>query len=193
MADATQPAEAKPAAPATDHKRGGRWRLAMDGLLAVAMVAASFVGLAATELHAGFTELFWYAVAAGFGLAAVLMTWIHGSYGRSQTRATAGQLIHWVAVGAALWVLFYFVKTEHFADADAGLTCGILIGLGAFLAGVHGQWRMGPIGLALVAATALVALIEDNLLMLIGLGVGAVLLVLLISRIASGMAKPAAA
>jgi hypothetical protein len=60
-------------------------------------------------------------------------------------------------------LVYYFVASGRFANADTGLANGLVLALGTFLAGVHGNWRLVVIGIALAVAAAAVAFVEEYL------------------------------
>lgn len=159
------------------------WKTIVDGLAAAVMLATAFVALVASRTNADYAELLWHVAPLVFGVSAVALTWVHGAGSASHTRALVCEALTWVGVYAAIRLVLYFVATDHYTLVNAGLAGAVVLGLGAFLSGVHGQWRMAPIGLALLGATAVWALIEENIWFLIGIGLVALGLVVLAGRL----------
>jgi hypothetical protein len=157
------------------------WRSILDGVAVAVMLGLSFFGVAASDIQAGYAERYWYSIPVVFAAASILLSWAHSGPGFVLWKSALRQLLHWAGVLLGLRVVFYFIETDHFTEANAGLACGLLVALGALLAGVHGQWRLAPIGAALMAATAAVALIEENLWVLLGLALVGLLGAMLIN------------
>jgi hypothetical protein len=158
---------------------GGRGLTVAGAAAAAAMLGAAFFAITASDIRATYAETVWHVLPALFGLVAFGLSWAYAGEGFSVWRAALREAAHWLGVYGAIRAAFYLVATDHFTESNAGLAAALLLALGAFLSGVHGQWRMAPVGLALLCATAVVALIEENMWILVGiaaLGVGAVAL-----------------
>jgi hypothetical protein len=157
----------------------GRGLMIAGAVGAVVMLAAAFFAITASDVRAAYAETVWHVLPALFGVIAFGLAWAYGDAGFSPWRAALREAAHWLGVYVAIRAVFYMVTTDHFTDANAGLASAVLLALGAFLSGVHGQWRLAPVGAALLAATAAVALVEENMWILVGiaaLGVAAVVL-----------------
>ena len=98
--------------------------------------------------------------------------------------------LHWIGVFVAIHFVYFFLGTGRMANADAGLTSALLVALGAYTIGIHGNWRFIVVG-AMVATGALAAaLVEQYLWVLVGLGVLSVVLFVLGSRLRKRTGDP---
>lgn len=165
----------------------------VDLLIGGAMIAAVFFGLVFTDIHANWGANFWYLAPIGFFIGALFLSVMHHRSGEPVLGPVLRQAVHWAGVIGVMWALFYFARTGHFGESDMTLGAAILLSFGTFLAGVHGAWRMAPIGAAMFGVTAAVALVQANLWTLIGIAALALIAVLLVNRILAWFARPAAA
>lgn len=153
-----------------------RRRLIIDVALGALLLGLAFFGVAASDVHAGFSEAYWYALTVIFGLIAFAFTWLHRGEGFAPLRTAMLIGIDWIGVFLAVNVVFYFVTTDHFTDANVGLANGVLFALASFISGVHLQPRLAVVGVAIGAATAAEALIEENLFLLLAIAIAALAL-----------------
>jgi hypothetical protein len=117
------------------------------------------------------THVYWIGLATLYGLVSFVIDRVHSEKGFADLRGDANIVLHWIGVIAALQLAHFFVLSGRMADADAGLTKGLILALGMFTAGSHGNWRLMVIGLAVGLATACVAAIKEYLWVLLGLAV----------------------
>lgn len=101
----------------------------------------------------------------------------------TDTRSVFAILLHWFGVFCAIQLVYYFVASGRMANADTGLANGIVLALGAFLAGVHLNWRFLILGAAIGAAAAGVAFVEEYLWILLGIAILAIVSLLLGTRL----------
>ena len=91
--------------------------------------------------------------------------------------------VHWIGVLAAVQLVHVFVQAGQMTNADTGLACGLILALGAFTAGAWGNWRMGVLGIALAVATAVVAMVDQYLWVLLAVAAVAIAAMLLVARL----------
>ncbi len=99
--------------------------------------------------------------------------------------------LHWIGVFAAMLLIYYFTTSGRFANANIGLANGLILALGTFLNGVHGNWRFMVVGGALGFGTLVVAFTEEYLWILFGIAVLALVVLVAGSRIAKSISLPA--
>lgn len=150
---------------------GPGWRRIFDAVIAAAMVLAAFTAIGASDVSYAGSQPYWLGLAVVFGVATLAIEWVHRGLDFSLARVAPRCALHWVGVLAALEAVFVFIDAGRFAGAGVGLMNGAILALGTFLAGVHGNWRLLVIGLAVGLATVLVALVEQYVWVLLGLGV----------------------
>ena len=163
-------------------RTGGRpWRHIADLVVGGAMLALSFIGIAASDVSRG-SQTYWTILTIGFGLAAFGLQWIHAGPGFLRTRSALAMAVHWLGVLAAVELVYLFIAAGRLTNADTGLLNGVVLALGTYLAGVHGGWRLAVIGIAIGLATAAVAYLEQYLWVLFGLAILALAAVFLVNR-----------
>ncbi|MEM1313686.1 MAG: hypothetical protein AAGI51_03975 [Pseudomonadota bacterium] len=131
--------------------------------IAAAMLLGAFFGVAASDVHAGYARGFWMLLTVGFALGCFALIWLS----RPEDGAPLGAILplaaHWIGVFTAVRIVYWFIETDHFTDAGAGLANGIVFALGTWMAGVHLEPRIAVIGAAIAGAVAVEALIQENL------------------------------
>ena len=149
----------------------------------IAMLVAGFAAIAASDVSASGSRTYWTVLVVAFGAAALAAGW----FGRGRTafdgRAATRILLHWLGVFVTIQLVYYFVASGRFANADTGLANGLILALGTFLAGVHGAWRLAVIGFALAVATAGVAFVEEYLWVLFAVAILAIVALVFGSRL----------
>jgi len=145
------------------------------------MLILAFVGVAASDIWGGGSQSLWTLIALAFAACALALDWLHRPEMRS-AGATVRAALHWLAVVAAIELVYVLIGAGRLANADDGLMNGSVLALGAILAGVHGDWRLAVIGVALGLGVAAAALFEQYLWALIALGAIALVTLFLVSR-----------
>jgi hypothetical protein len=138
------------------------------------MLVAGFAAIAASDVSASGSRLYWTILVVAFGAIALAADWHHSGRGAIDARASTRIILHWFGVFVTVQLVYYFVASGRFANADTGLANGLILALGTFLAGVHGTWRLVIIGIALALATAAVAFVEEYLWVLFAVAILAI-------------------
>ncbi len=128
--------------------------------LGAAMLALAFIGIAASDISGGGSQALWTGIVVAFALASVALDWIHPDRDVG-ARALVRFALHWIGVLAAVELVFLLASTGRIMNADDGLTNALILALGAFLGGVHGNWRLMVLGAGLGVAVAFAALMEQ--------------------------------
>lgn len=125
-----------------------------------AMLALAFIGIAASDISGGGSQALWTGIIVAFALASVALDWIHPDRDVG-VRELMRFGLHWIGVLAAVELVFLLASTGRIMNADDGLVNALILGLGAFLGGVHGNWRLMVLGAGLGVAVAFAALMEQ--------------------------------
>jgi hypothetical protein len=159
------------------------WRIGVDVIAALVMLGATLFAVTSSLSTATFAETLWPVMPVLFGVVAFGLSWFHGGPNFSLWKAAAREAASWFGVYLAIRVLLHFVTIGLFTASTAGFACGVLMSVGTFLSGVHGQWRLLPVGAAMLGGTAAMAVLEHNLWLVFGIGLLGVGLVILAGRL----------
>lgn len=162
--------------------------LLVDVATFVVLVGASFFGIVSADVAWAGAKIYWSGLTILFAIAAYLLAWTHQrpnfTHGVSLLRIAA----HWLGVLIAVQVIFYFVANNQITEAQAGLTLSVIFALAAYLCGIAFEWRFVVIGAAIGLASVAAALIQENLWVLLGIALAALVIIIAvdISRQARG-------
>jgi hypothetical protein len=149
----------------------------------LAILGIAFAAIAATDVAAAGSLLYWSVLVLLVAIAALANSRLHGGRSVMDYRAALPVLFHWLAVLVVIHLLFVLVSTGRMANADIGLTCGFILALGAVVDGIHGNWRMIVLGLALGLLTVGMAVVEQYLWVLFGVAILAIAVLLVGGRL----------
>lgn len=156
--------------------RGSRsWALVTATAVAMALLALVGVGLAMSNSKA--SETYWIALVPVYGVLCVLTAWYRQGANRA---AVLRQLLHWAGIGVAVGLDFAYIRTAGLETGTAaGLNSLLLLALGCYLAGVHMEWLFILAGVLLTLILVVVAIGEQYLPFLFGVGVVVIVLMVL--------------
>jgi hypothetical protein len=157
--------------------------------IGVVLLVLTFSAIALSDTSTIALHAYWVVLVVIFGAATFAANALY-----SPDKAMSGPvmlriLLHWVGVFCAIQFVYFFVSTGRVANVGTGLSNGVLMGLGAFLAGVHFNWRFMVIGAAAGLATVSVAFIEEYLWILFGIAVLAIVGLFVGARISKKLAS----
>jgi hypothetical protein len=175
-----QPPE--PAPRRASGSRIGSWRPMFDVTAGAAMLVLAFIGIAATDVSTA-TQTYWSLIAIVFGLICLGLDWVHEPRGTQWWKAALRTALHWFGVLLAIELVYVLIAAGRLTNADTGLMNGTLLALGTFTSGVHTNWRVAVIGIALGLGTAAVGYVEQYLWVLFVLALAALGLIIAIARI----------
>ncbi len=161
-------------------------RRVIEAVVGALLLILAFYGIASADVSAAGSQTFWTVLVLAYGAAAIAGGWLYGGLlegDPSRARAVLRVVLHWVAVLVAVELVYIFIAAGRLTNANVGLTNGLVLALGTFLAGVHGTWRAMVIGLALALATVCVAYVEQYLWVLLGLAVLAIVVLVLVAEV----------
>jgi hypothetical protein len=147
------------------------------------MIALAFVAIASSDFSVASTRTFWTILVVLFGAISFAAVRMYADRAHGRRLDAVAILVHWIGVFVAIQCVYLFVGTGRMANADTGLTCGLILALGTFAGGAFGNWWLMIVGAALVGATLVVALFEEYVWVLFGLAVLAVAALVLGSRL----------
>jgi len=151
----------------TEENRG-LWAWLMRDLPYAAMLAFALGGLVLTSFRGAGTYYYWMALAPIYGLIAIASGWRLLETGAERVQLVLTQVLHWVGILAAMWLMFLPQVRGIENDNAASLSLLILLALGTFLAGVHARvWRVCIVGAFLALAVPVVAWIQDSAVLLL--------------------------
>ena len=154
-------------------------RLGWEAIAFGGLAALSVVGIGIADFSASRGLAFWEMMVPVFAAVCVATGWT-----RARRRGEAGaaiiwkQVLHWVPLLLALYLIYSLQATGRLNREDAGLVALIAFALTTLLAGVHLDWRLAVLGALLGVTAAAAALVEEFfwVLLLPALLVGAVVI-----------------
>ncbi len=147
------------------------------------IIGIAFVAIALTDVSSLRSLLYWNILVVLVAIAGLANRHLHNSLSLTDYRAVIRVISHWLSVLVVLHLVFVLVSTGRMANADVGLTCGFILTLGTFLDGVHGNWRMMILGLALGLLALGMAIVEQYLWVLSGVAILTIVMLLVGSRL----------
>lgn len=158
----------------------------IEAALAVILLVLAFLAIAATDVSTTGSESYWLGLVGLYAVVAFVFDRLHTGRPWTDWRSILAVAIHWIGVLAAIYLVHVFVNAGRINNANIGLANGLLLALGAFTAGAAGNWRMLVIGVALGIATAVVAVVEQFLWVLLAVAILAILAMVLLERLRRG-------
>lgn len=153
-----------------------RFRVTFVVWMAIAMIALAVIGTGITIADAASARRYWLFLVPVFGVMCIVSAWYH--YGFSSDKAIK-QLLHWTAVGVAIILDFAFLQGSGEQTAAAtGLSSLLFLAIGCMLAGIHLEWSFAVVGFLLFVIFIVVALAQEYLIFVMGVGALLVLIVL---------------
>ncbi len=155
-----------------------------DEIVLLFLLIFSGIGVALTDFNPVRGFWFWLALGPLFWAGSVVMEWPRvKAAGASRMKMIWVQIIHWLGFLSAIYLVFLLNSTGRLNSADFGLVALLILALSAFLAGVHGDWRISLVGIFLGIAAACVALFEEYLWLIVILsGIVFMLLAIILRR-----------
>jgi hypothetical protein len=146
----------------------------VEVVVSAVLIVLAFVAIGSTDLTTGRTHLLWSLLIVAYGVAGFVFDRLHRGGALSDWHGALSTLLHWAGVLVAVQITYFFVDTGRMANADTGLTNGLILALGTFTAGAHGNWRQLIVGTAVALAVVGVAVVEEYLWLLFLIAVAAV-------------------
>ena len=158
----------------------------VEAIVGAVLLVLAFAAIAASDVSTGETRVYWIGLVVIFALVAIAINRLYPKPDTSFGPTALRILLHWFGVFLAIELVYFFVGSGRIANADTGLTIATVLALGAYLAGVHGNWRLMVIGVAIGLAAAGAAFMEEYLWVMFGLAVLVIVIFALSSRRSQG-------
>jgi hypothetical protein len=162
--------------PTTSGASERRVRISFVVWIAIAMTVLAVVGTGVTIADAASARRYWLFLVPVFGIMCIATAWYHDGF---SSEKAIRQLLHWAAVGLTIVLDFAFLQGSGEQTAAAtGLSSLLILALGCLLAGIHLEWTYAIVGLLLFSIFTIVALAQEYLILVTGIGALLVLIVL---------------
>lgn len=139
-------------------------RLEISEIAMILLLVFSGLGIGVSNYSADRGLWYWLLMVPVFGLTSLFVSWRAArSRGQSPGRVALTQVLHWLGLAAALWLMVLLANAGRIANPDEGLVSLILLALATFLAGVHTDWRFAVVGAVLGGIAVLAVLVEQYL------------------------------
>jgi hypothetical protein len=153
-------------------------RSAIGAAIVGAMIVTSFFGVAAADAEWSRARVYWTAITVLFGLGTFALVRMHRRDGLDVSATLLRLAAHWLGVLVAVQIKFFLVSNNQITEGEAGLSLSVILALGTFLCGVYLDWRLVAVGAALAVVAPASALVQENVLIIIGVGLAAFAVVL---------------
>ena len=151
----------------------------IEAVVGLTLLVLAFFAIASSDVSATGTRTYWTLLIIMYAVAAFVSDRMHTEHSIAHMPSAVTITLHWLGVFLAIQLVHYFVFSGRMANADIGLTNGLILALGAYLFGVYSNWRMATIGVALAVATGGIAFIEEFVWFLFIVTVVAILILFL--------------
>jgi hypothetical protein len=122
------------------------------------MILLALVGVALTNTSSASAPNYWIVLVPVYGILCIGTAWMRGRHNKAARGAQViRQILHWLAIAAALALDFVIRGTGEETASAAGLNAMLLLALGCFLAGVHLEWFFAVVGVMLTVAMIILA------------------------------------
>ena len=138
--------------------------------------------VAMTDRDSAKAATYWQYFVPIVGLVSVIGGWAKAQ--ESKGKYLMEQVLHWGALLLVIYLLF-LPDMEQFLNAEShGFVIAYMLGLAAILSGIYLDWKMAVFGLFLLASAVGIGFLDENALLmtLIGVGIAAILVTLLIRK-----------
>lgn len=145
----------------------------------IAMLFFALLGVALTTVERSLMSFYWLILVPVFGVICVIESWRRLRNPEQRIVLVKVQALHWLSVIFAMSLVFTGDMKNALSNEVSALVLLTILSLGTLTASVHiNSWRMGLVGLLLGLSVPGIALLEETTLLfvVIGLGVGALLL-----------------
>ncbi len=156
----------------------------MRFLVALTMLALSFIGLVVSDVWRHGAWVYWRIMIPVFAVLSLFLSWYLRKNHKNVTAVTLWhELLHWIGLGLAVYLVSIFTNSGLIGRFEAGLMTLMLLSLTTFLSGIYVEPTFFVIGLLLgVFAAGASIFAEYVYTVMLPLTVVAILLVIWISR-----------
>jgi hypothetical protein len=155
----TMPAS-DPVAPAA--AAPSKTRRHLEEIVLVVLVVLGGIGVAINDYNAASAFRYWMWMAPLFGVISTAAAWARARRrDEAVGRVLQTQVMHWVGVVGAVYLVYLLQSTGRMENEAAGLSVLIVLSLASFLSGVHADWRLSLVGVVLGLAVVSFAILEQ--------------------------------
>lgn len=144
---------------------------AFGAAIIAVMIVTSLFGVASAEADWSRSRLYWLLLTALFGIGALILVWMRQGKGLPSGAMLMRLGAHWLGMLGVVVITFFLVTNNQITDGQAGIMLSLSLALTTFLCGVYFDWRLIGVGIALAVVAPASALMQENLLMIILIGV----------------------
>lgn len=139
-----------------------RWKARL--IVCISMLALAFIGLIIMDVHSASYWLYSRIMAVIYAILSIGLFWyLNRKQHKINSSTIWHQLLHWLGLLGAIYLVDIFVRTGIMGSTEAGLASLTLLALTIFLAGIYTDIAFILIGLTLGIFAAGAALIEAYL------------------------------
>lgn len=139
-----------------------RWKARV--FVSLAMLVLAFIGLIIMNIHATSYWIYSCIMAVLFALLSLWLFWyLNRGEHKVSTSTIWHQLLHWVGLMFAIYIVSLFVGTGIMGTMQAGLVTLLLLALTIFIVGIYTDLSFVLIGITLAIFAAAAAMIEAYL------------------------------
>lgn len=140
----------------------GTFRRHIEEFILIGLVVLSAIGVAVNDASPQSAFRYWLWMAPTFGITSIAAAWWRAQRNNeSVALAVQRQLLHWIGVIGAVYLIYLLQSTGRMENEAAGLAALIVIALASFLAGVHSDWRLLVLGAVLGLTVVGFAVLEQ--------------------------------
>jgi hypothetical protein len=137
-------------------------RYHLEEIVLVVLVVLSGVGVAISDSAPQTAFRYWMWMVPVFGIVSTVAAWSRATRNNAPVgRIVPTQVAHWLGAFGAAYLMYLLQTTGRMTNEAAGSATLVVLALAAFLAGVHGDWRLSVLGIVLGATAVGFALLEQ--------------------------------
>ncbi len=156
--------------PETIKTRGIHHHL-VDEITLLVLIICSYIGVAYTDISPVRSQHYWYLMVPVFFIASLTTEWKHVHAGKYPWKNVIwNQLLQWLAVMAAIKMVFVIQQIGRLNNETTGLILLLLFAVTTFIAGIRMGWLFRLAGIFLAASLLILAYLERYLWLLLLLG-----------------------
>lgn len=155
-----------------------------QGWIYIILVFLSVGGVALMDYSEKYWFWYWLVMAVVFGVVSIGIAWKNDQdTPGDQSERVKKQALHWGTLIVAILLVFLMHYANLFdRPSTPGLMVLLLLAMTSILAGVHFNWRMGVVGLILMATFVLALVAEEFLWILLLVGLVGVVVIFVTRR-----------
>jgi len=140
----------------------------IERVLLGVLVALAVIGIAVTDHSDDYGLRYWLLMVPVFAIVSVIAGWSRErSSGEGVATILRRQILHWLGLVLAVFVVYALQKAGRIDNDAVALSTLTLLALTTFLAGVHFDWRMSVLGVAMGLTVVVEALFEKFFLVIL--------------------------